>query len=102
MARWILIAAGLLVVLLGCGIGFRVQDDVVDPWRQDPSGSPRTGVAPVGTGNDVRPLPGGPAAKVDLLHGRCNTGQAVVNALAREPLRQLRQRSGRAGIEIVP
>ena len=26
MARWILIAAGLLVVLLGCGIGFRVQD----------------------------------------------------------------------------
>jgi len=31
MARWILIAAGLLVVLLGCGIGFRVQDDVVNP-----------------------------------------------------------------------
>jgi len=33
MARWIRIAAGLLVVLLGCGIGFRVQDDVVDRGR---------------------------------------------------------------------
>ena len=45
MVRWILIAAGLLVILLGCGIGFRVHDDVVDP-------------GPDGNAARTRPLPG--------------------------------------------
>jgi hypothetical protein len=35
LAVWILIAAGLLVVLISCGIGFRVHDDVLERGRME-------------------------------------------------------------------
>jgi hypothetical protein len=35
VAVWILIAAGLLVVLLSCGIGFRVHDDLLERGRME-------------------------------------------------------------------
>jgi hypothetical protein len=35
VAVWILIAAGLLVVLLSCGMGFRVHDDLLERGRME-------------------------------------------------------------------